>query len=105
MIKAINHCHANNIVHRDIKPENLLYETDKPDSVLKVIDFGVSTLWDPTKTMSERVGTPYYIAPEVLRMKYDSKCDIWSCGVVLYMLLCGYPPFSGSTNDDIMRKV
>lgn len=105
MLKAINYCHANNIIHRDIKPENLLYESNKPDSLIKVIDFGVSTTFDPTKPLSERLGTPYYIAPEVLRLKYDTKCDVWSCGVVLYILLCGYPPFSGANDEAIMKKV
>ena len=72
---------------------------------MKIIDFGISTLYDINKPLKGRLGTPYYIAPEVLKQNYDSKCDIWSCGVVLYILLCGYPPFSGSSDEDIMKSV
>ena len=55
--------------------------------------------------MTQKYGTPYYIAPEVLRKQYDEKCDIWSCGIILYIMLCGYPPFTGSTDKEIMAKV
>lgn len=83
------YCHENNIVHRDLKPENLLYESSKPGSAIKVVDFGTSRLFDPDKKMSQKIGTPYYIAPEVLDNNYDEKCDIWSCGVILFILLSG----------------
>lgn len=55
--------------------------------------------------MKKKLGTPYYIAPEVIKMDYDEKCDIWSCGVILYILLCGYPPFTGNNENEIMDKV
>jgi calcium-dependent protein kinase len=55
--------------------------------------------------MNQKYGTPYYIAPEVLKRHYDEKCDIWSCGVILYVLLCGYPPFNGANDKEIMEKV
>lgn len=95
-----------NIVHRDIKPENLLIDSkDSKDIVVKLVDFGTSTRLDPNTKLSQKLGTPYYIAPEVIKMKYDEKCDIWSCGVIMYILLSGYPPFNGSTDEDIMKKV
>ena len=82
-------------MHRDLKPENIIFENLDKHSNLKIIDFGTSRKFDPIKKMNKKLGTPYYIAPEVLKENYDEKCDIWSCGVILYILLCGYPPFSG----------
>ena len=90
----MTYCHKSKIVHRDLKPENLLFDSDKPDSAIKVIDFGASKKFDDRK-MKKKLGTPFYIAPEVIDLNYDAKCDVWSCGVILYILLCGYPPFLG----------
>jgi len=104
-MSAINYCHKNNIVHRDLKPENLLCLNQNPDSPIKVIDFGMSKVCDPNDIMFERVGTAYYIAPEVLEGMYDEKCDIWSAGVILYILLCGYPCFNGETDEQIYREI
>lgn len=87
----MNHCHRNGIMHRDLKPENVLYESTKEGAAVKLVDFGASCTL--AKHLKETLGTPYYIAPEVLLKNYDEKCDVWSCGVILYMLLCGYPPF------------
>lgn len=70
-MSAVNHCHSKNIVHRDLKPENLLLENDQTDSKIKVIDFGTSTCYDPKKKLNDTLGTPYYIAPEVLIGNYD----------------------------------
>merc|ERR1711957_946712 len=102
---GIVYCHDNKIVHRDLKPENVLYESNKPDSYLKVIDFGTSRVYDPTKKMAQRLGTPYYIAPEILQKKYNEKCDVWSCGVILYIMLSGTPPFNGRDDKEIMDNV
>ena len=66
ILSAIVYCHKHNIVHRDLKPENLLYETQKPDSILKVIDWGTSKTYNNNSKLKEKFGTPYYIAPEVL---------------------------------------
>lgn len=105
ILSAIAYCHANSIVHRDIKPENLLLDSDSHKATLKVIDFGTSTLSEPSERLSKRFGTAYYIAPEVLERNYDNKCDIWSIGVILFILLSGSPPFSGRNDREILDNV
>ncbi|KAL4466461.1 hypothetical protein ABPG73_019079 [Tetrahymena malaccensis] len=105
VLQAVNYCHSNKIVHRDLKPENLLYDNDTSSQTLKVIDFGTSRYYDPQNKLTQRLGTPYYIAPEVLKKEYNEKCDIWSCGVILYILLCGYPPFASKVDSEILEKV
>jgi calcium-dependent protein kinase len=90
---------------RDLKPENILYESKSDSAPVKVIDFGTSRNFDPNEKMNQKFGTPYYIAPEVIRKKYDEKCDVWSIGVIAYILLCGYPPFNGPNDKVIMDKV
>jgi calcium-dependent protein kinase len=99
VLSAINYCHSRNIVHRDLKPENLLLDKTAENPRVTIIDFGTSGVFDPNKKMSQKYGTPYYIAPEVLKKSYNQKCDLWSCGVILYILLCGYPPFNGSKDE------
>ncbi|OMJ74256.1 hypothetical protein SteCoe_26883 [Stentor coeruleus] len=105
ILSAVAYCHSNNIVHRDLKPENLLLEKDSADSLLKIIDFGTSKIYDNGGKMTQKYGTAYYIAPEVLRRDYTEKCDIWSCGVILYILLSGKPPFYGRTDREILERV
>ena len=80
--------------------------TDKsPDACIKIIDFGISRKFTSTKLMKKRIGTVYYMAPEIWKKGYNEKCDIWACGIILYILLCGYPPFSGSNNDELVSKI
>ena len=105
MMSAINYCHSNKIVHRDLKPENLLLATQDENSPIKVIDFGMSRIFNDKQAMFDKVGTAYYISPEVLDGFYDEKCDIWSAGVILYILLCGYPPFNGNDDDEIFESI
>lgn len=95
MLLALNYIHSHGICHRDIKLENFLYETKEGDH-LKIIDFGFSKLWDPSIKMKMSCGTLAYVAPEVLQKNYTDKCDMWSMGVVIFILLLGYMPFSGS---------
>lgn len=97
-MRAVAYCHDKNIVHRDIKPENILLQNNQRDAQLKIIDFGTSRYFKSDSIMKKKLGTPYYIAPEVLSEKYNEKVDIWSCGVILYIFLCGYPPFNGRTD-------
>ena len=92
-------------MHRDLKPENLLLDKDTDNPKIKIIDFGTSQVFDPDAKMSQKFGTPYYIAPEVLKKSYNEKCDLWSCGVILYILLCGYPPFNGANDKQIIEAV
>jgi calcium-dependent protein kinase len=101
-MQAICYCHAKGIAHRDLKPENFLLLTKHDDSPLKVIDFGLSTTFDAKINLKTKAGTPYYISPEVLEGKYDESCDIWSSGVILYILLSGVPPFYGDTDPEIL---
>jgi len=105
-MSAVCHCHSQKICHRDLKPENLLLSNDKPDSPLKVIDFGLSKVYsNGNNHMNTKVGTAYYVSPEVLEGNYDEKCDIWSSGVILYILLTGEPPFNGANDNEIYRKI
>ena len=89
LFQALNHCHANNVIHRDIKPENIM--VTKEGSV-RLIDFGLSKV-TTRKNLQTVAGTPYYMAPEVLRGNYGEKADLWSLGVLLYVLVSGYLPF------------
>ena len=104
LMSAIAYCHTNNICHRDLKPENILYTSNSEKSLIKVIDFGLSA-FSHGDFMKIRVGTAYYIAPEVIKGKYNEKCDIWSAGVILYILLSGSPPFNGPNDNEIYAKI
>lgn len=102
---ALKYLHLNHIVHRDIKPENFLLFKDNDSSNVKLIDFGLAKKLTENEIMNNPNGTAYYIAPEVLGGEYDEKCDVWSMGVVLYILLCGRPPFKGKSNPEIIKAV
>ena len=107
LLYAINYCHKKKIVHRDLKPENMLLEQDRDLEKIKVVDFGTSLSFDESRNLDEKLGTAYYIAPEVIKKKYNEKCDLWSCGVIMYILISGEPPFNDprADNDAIMKKV
>ncbi|XP_055503779.1 MAP kinase-activated protein kinase 2-like [Leucoraja erinacea] len=91
---AIQYLHAMNIAHRDVKPENLLYTAKDFNAILKLTDFGFAKETTLHNSLATPCYTPYYVAPEVLGPeKYDKSCDMWSLGVIMYILLCGYPPF------------
>ncbi|XP_026529051.1 MAP kinase-activated protein kinase 3 isoform X1 [Notechis scutatus] len=99
---AIQHLHGMNIAHRDVKPENLLYTSKEKESVLKLTDFGFAKETTIQNALQTPCYTPYYVAPEVLGPeKYDKSCDMWSLGVIMYILLCGFPPFYSNTGQAI----
>lgn len=105
ILDAIRYIHdEKHIVHRDLKPENFLLLDKSDDSPVKIIDFGLSRR-DDFGVMRSRVGTVYYVAPEVLFDDYTNKCDIWSIGVISYILLSGHPPFLGSTERETLQFV
>lgn len=116
VLSAVCYMHSQGVAHRDLKPENfMLQEKGKPvnKNVLKVIDFGIASRFkhkvqdegSDIADMHTMVGTAYYVSPEVLAGKYSEKCDVWSIGVILYILLSGSPPFGGETDEEIMASV
>jgi len=98
MLLAVNYLHTLGFVHRDLNLENFLYDV-KGSNHLKLIDFGFSKIWDPNIKMHMSCGTLSYVAPEVLEKSYTSQCDLWSLGVIVFILLVGYMPFSGKKDD------
>lgn len=105
ILAALCYLHKQNFAHRDVKPENFLLSSRAPDASLKIIDFGLAYHFESGSKMSTKSGTAYYVAPEVLKGSYNERCDIWSAGVISFILLCGYPPFSGDADADILKKV
>ncbi|XP_016345985.1 calcium/calmodulin-dependent protein kinase type IV-like [Sinocyclocheilus anshuiensis] len=105
VLEAVAYLHENGVVHRDLKPENLLYATSAPDAPLKIADFGLSKIVDDQVTMKTVCGTPGYCAPEILRgCAYGPEVDMWSVGVITYILLCGFEPFFDDRGDQYMFK-
>mmetsp|Transcript_19273 Transcript_19273/g.48217 ORF Transcript_19273/g.48217 Transcript_19273/m.48217 type:complete len:473 (+) Transcript_19273:418-1836(+) len=105
MTSALYYLHENKIMHRDLKPENFLFYNKEKGAPLKVIDFGLGAKFEPGDRMTTKAGTPYYVAPQVLKGDYNEKCDIWSCGVIMFILLSGFPPFYGEKDSEILAKV
>ena len=104
ILEAVNYLHAHGVCHRDLKPENILFSNVADDSSLKLIDFGLSKVLDGEKKMKKTVGTTFYMAPEVIKGSYNEKCDIWACGVILYIMLCGKPPFYSENEEELKKK-
>lgn len=106
MCHAVRYLHEHKICHRDLKLENFILDSKDDDAQLVLIDFGLSKhLRKARQHMHRAVGTPFYVAPEVLEFNYTIACDMWSLGVITYMLLCGRPPFSGYTDEEILQHV
>ncbi|PIN08823.1 Ca2+/calmodulin-dependent protein kinase, EF-Hand protein superfamily [Handroanthus impetiginosus] len=105
IVGVVEACHSLGVMHRDLKPENFLFVNEQEDAPLKTIDFGLSVFFRPGEMFSDVVGSPYYVAPEVLKKHYGPECDVWSAGVIIYILLSGVPPFWDETEQGIFEQV
>jgi len=105
LLSAVKYCHDNDIVHRDLKPENLLLSSAEDDASIKIADFGFARLLRGN-TLTTQCGTPGYVAPEILNgVPYGKSVDMWSCGVITYILLGGYPPFHDEKQSNLFAKI
>ncbi|GFZ16434.1 calcium-dependent protein kinase 6 [Actinidia rufa] len=105
IVTVVHNCHSMGVMHRDLKPENFLFLSTDEDSPLKATDFGLSVFYKPGYVFKDLVGSAYYVAPEVLRRHYGAEADIWSAGVILYILLSGVPPFWGENEQGIFDAI
>ncbi|ONK75251.1 uncharacterized protein A4U43_C03F14930 [Asparagus officinalis] len=105
IVEVVQMCHKHGVMHRDLKPENFLFGNKKETAPLKAIDFGLSVFFRQGERFTEIVGSPYYMAPEVLKRNYGPEVDVWSAGVILYILLCGVPPFWAETEQGVARAI
>ncbi|XP_004230019.1 CDPK-related kinase 3 [Solanum lycopersicum] len=105
ILNVVAFCHLQGVVHRDLKPENFLFTSRDEDADMKLIDFGLSDFIRPDERLNDIVGSAYYVAPEVLHRSYSLEADIWSIGVITYILLCGSRPFWARTESGIFRSV
>lgn len=105
IVGVVEACHSLGVMHRDLKPENFLFDSADEDAKLKATDFGLSIFYKPGQYFSDVVGSPYYVAPEVLHKYYGPEIDVWSAGVILYILLSGAPPFWAETDTGIFRQI
>ncbi|KAG6517384.1 hypothetical protein ZIOFF_020770 [Zingiber officinale] len=105
IVQIVHTCHSMGVIHRDLKPENFLLLNKDDDSPLKATDFGLSVFFKQGEVFKDIVGSAYYIAPEVLKRKYGPEADIWSIGVMLYIFLCGVPPFWAETEHGIFNAI
>ncbi|GAB2271857.1 Cyclin-dependent kinase 4 [Dionaea muscipula] len=105
ILSVVAFCHLQGVVHRDLKPENFLFTSRSEDAGMKLIDFGLSDFIRPDERLNDIVGSAYYVAPEVLHRSYSMEADIWSVGVITYILLCGSRPFWARTESGIFRAV
>ncbi|KAM5562791.1 calcium-dependent protein kinase 26 [Rosa sericea] len=105
IVGVVEACHSLGVMHRDLKPENFLLVNKDDDFSLKAIDFGLSVFFKPGQVFTDVVGSPYYVAPEVLLKHYGPEADVWTAGVILYILLSGVPPFWAETQQGIFDAV
>mmetsp|Transcript_87273 Transcript_87273/g.281965 ORF Transcript_87273/g.281965 Transcript_87273/m.281965 type:complete len:575 (-) Transcript_87273:162-1886(-) len=105
IFQAVRYLHQKNISHRDIKGENFLLQKEEAmeRSIIKLVDFGTARHFDPKDGMMTALGTPIYMAPEVLKKTYGAACDLWSCGCMLFIMLCGHAPFHGNSDNETIK--
>ena len=104
IFSAINYIHNRNVIHRDVKLDNILIVKTNKEVCIKIIDFNIAT-FNMGKRLSKITGTSHYMAPEVIKENYTEQCDLWSCGVIMYLLLSGEFPFNGSSSQQITAHV
>lgn len=110
MLSALAYCHSKNVVHRDLKPENFVFDDPSKDSLMRLIDFGCAKQVQDEEIVTDNAGSPYYVAPEVLRKdartgRIWKSADMWSIGVIIYLLVTGFPPFNGETTTEIFQSI
>ncbi|KAK4741898.1 hypothetical protein SAY87_025486 [Trapa incisa] len=105
IVQIVHTCHSMGVIHRDLKPENFLLMSKDEELPLKVTDFGLSVFFKPGDVFSDILGSPYYMAPEVLKRRYGPEADIWSIGVMLYIFLSGSPPFWAENENGIFNAI
>ena len=105
LLSALVYCHSKRVIHRDLKPENILLMEKGEELSIKVADFGNSVILDASSKLKGCFGSAYYLAPEIFQESYNEKCDIWSVGIILYILLTGKPPYSGKDSDSIVDQI
>jgi len=107
ILRALNYLHGTNLVHRDLKTENVMVEDTNSDEInVKLIDFGFAKVTADNEPLMEFVGTPYFVAPEIVARKpYNSKCDIWSLGVLVYNMMSSGFPFDGNDQYELFGKI
>jgi len=107
LLRAVQFLHEQHVCHRDLKPEHLLFVSQEPieTNLLKVSDFAHAAKFENGQTFQTKDGTPYYVAPETLQGRYTQTVDLWSCGIILYIMLCGYPPFTGASDADVLANI
>ncbi|OMJ70581.1 hypothetical protein SteCoe_31417 [Stentor coeruleus] len=105
ILSAVSYLHSNGVIHGDLSPKNILLEEKKGSLSIKVIDFGSAMLSSEKNKKLPKNGKAYYLAPEVYDGIYNDKSDMWSCGIILYILLCGHPPFDGENDEQIISLV
>lgn len=105
IVNVVHVCHFMGVMHRDLKPENFLLVSRDHDAPIKATDFGLSVFIEEDKKYKDLVGSAYYIAPEVLHQNYGKEIDVWSAGIILYILLCGVPPFWAETEKGIFKAI
>ncbi|CAG9317280.1 unnamed protein product [Blepharisma stoltei] len=105
ILSAVSYCHEKKVIHRDLKPENVLLEDSEGTLNVKIADFGSSCMLDKNRKLNGCFGSAYYVSPEVLTGSYNEKCDEWSCGIIMFILLTGRPPYQGRDQTFILKQV
>jgi calcium-dependent protein kinase len=105
ILNAMTYSHKRHVVHRDLKPENIMFKTKSPGSPITILDYGAANVFHLDASLTKHNGTPYYMAPEVVMGDHDEKSDVWSAGIILYIMLTECIPFDGDTDNEIFDSI